>query len=44
MIRGSYSIPTPSQSPNDENNLFQKLKEYRLTADELLPTKRPKAI
>ena len=36
MIRGSYSIPGPTLSPNSENNLSQELKECRLTADELL--------
>jgi transcriptional regulator with AAA-type ATPase domain len=36
MIRGSYSISVPPQQLNSENNLFQELKECRLTADELL--------
>ena len=36
MIRGTYSAPRPTPSPNSENLLFQELKECRLTADELL--------
>ena len=36
MIRGSYSIPSPTPSSNSENILFQELKECRLSADELL--------
>jgi len=36
MIRGSYSIPVATPSPNSENKLLQELKECRLSADEIL--------
>ena len=36
MIRGSYSVPMATTSPNSENLLFEELKACRLTADELL--------
>ena len=36
MIRGSYSVPMATTSPNSENLLFEELKACRLTAEELL--------